>query len=319
MRLLIAEDDCVSRRVLEKLLTNWGHEVVLACDGNQAWEILQGDNPPTMAVLDWMMPGMDGVEVCRKVRRSQRQIRPYLILLTGRAHKHDLVKGMSAGADDYVAKPFDPEELRVRINAGKRIIDLQIESLTAMDSLRKQATHDQLTGLRNKAAIQNALQRECAIACRSGQVVSVVMVDLDSFKQINDICGHPAGDVVLAEVAKRMALTMRSYEDIGRYGGDEFLVVLTGCDLVGAGAMAERLRIAVADQPVEVCGARLPVTVSLGVACSVHLPDLTQDLLLKTADTAMYDAKRSGRNQVRLAEDGDGLILSVAGSGEMMA
>jgi len=318
MRLLIAEDDCVSRRVLEKLLTNWGHEVVIACDGNKAWEIMQGDDPPPMAILDWMMPGIDGVEICRKVRQTQWQIRPYLILLTGRAHKHDLVKGMSAGADDYVAKPFDPEELRVRTHAGKRIIDLQIESLTAMDSLRKQATHDHLTGLRNKAAIEAALRRECASASRNGHMVSVVMVDLDSFKQVNDVCGHQAGDTVLAEVAKRMALTMRSYEDIGRYGGDEFLVVLTGCDLDGAGAMAERLRIAVADQPIEVCGAKLPVTVSLGVACSLRLPSLTQDLLLNTADTAMYDAKRSGRNQVRLADGSDGLILSVAGSGEVM-
>ncbi|MCE5327665.1 MAG: diguanylate cyclase [Planctomycetaceae bacterium] len=303
MRIMIAEDDCVSRKVLENLLRKWNHEVVVACEGRQAWQMLQQDDAPSMVVLDWMMPGMDGPAICHALRQLPRKIRPYVILLTGRNQKCDLVEGISMGADDFIAKPFDPDELRVRILAGQRIVELQIESLTIMEALRKQASHDYLTGLPNRATILDVLSREFARAPRQQDYVSVAMADIDHFKAINDDYGHAAGDAVLAAVARQMAMTMRSYEYIGRIGGEEFLVVLSGCAADGAAVMGERLRRAVAMQPVAVAASNIPVTISVGIASTSQIDNPTETTLVELADSAMYRAKRAGRNRVESAAE----------------
>lgn len=301
MRILIAEDDGVTRQVLAKLLRRWGYDVVIACDGTQAWELLQRPDAPELVILDWLMPGIDGVDLCAKLRTVARDICPYIVLLTGMSHKKDLLKGFDAGADDYVVKPFDPEELRVRIRAGERIVGLQIESLAARDALRKLATHDYLTGLRNRAAVLEELRREVGRTPRSGLPVNVVMADVDYFKKVNDRYGHQVGDIVLAEVAKRMASEVRSYEVIGRYGGEEFLIVVTGCSLSGAAKQAERVRHAVEAREFDVLGLRIPVTVSLGVASSSQIDPPNEELLIALADTALYSAKQAGRNRVEMA------------------
>jgi diguanylate cyclase (GGDEF)-like protein len=311
MRLLIAEDDRVCRRILEKLLAKWGHEVEMVSDGAEAWQALQRFDAPSMVVLDWMMPGMDGIDVCRRLRELKRDISPYVILLSGKGEKTDLIKGMSAGADDYVIKPFDPDELRVRILAGERILNLQVESLTVMEALRKQASHDYLTGLPNRATIMDVLRREFARGPRGGHAVSVILADVDHFKNINDTQGHQAGDVVLAEVAKRMAMEMRSYEFIGRYGGEEFLAVLCDCDTQGAMVMAERLRRAVAAKHFEFADTSMPVTISIGVASTSEIRSATQETLVQLADSAMYRAKRAGRNRVECA-------MNIAGVASMV-
>ena len=301
MRLLIAEDDLTYRHILGSLLRKWGHEVEVVADGVEAWNALRRDGAPSMVILDWMMPGMDGIDVCRRLRELKQDIRPYVILLSGKDQKKDLINGISSGADDYVTKPFDPDELRVRILAGERILDLQAESLIVMEALRKQASHDYLTGLPNRANIMDVLRREFARSPRAGEPVSVVIADVDNFKSINDTFGHQVGDVVLTEVARRMAREMRSYECIGRYGGEEFMAVLTDCNTQGAQILAERLRGAIADRPIECHAGQIPVTTSFGVASTNEIRSATQEILVRAADEALYRAKRAGRNRVECA------------------
>ncbi len=301
MRILIAEDDPVTRLVLKTTLHKWGHEVVETCNGEQAWEALQSPTAPHLVLLDWMMPGMDGVDVCRSLRTLDKPISPYVILLTGKGHKKDLLAGFEAGVDDYVVKPFDPDELNARIRAGERIVDLQIESLVARDALRKLANYDYLTGLHNRAAVLHELERECDRASRIDLPVNVVMVDVDHFKQINDTHGHLFGDKVLAELAKRMVSEVRSYDSIGRYGGEEFLIVQSGGDALEAAKQAERVRRCVASQNFCFQGVKVEVTVSLGVASSCEFGLQRQELLIERADNALYEAKRTGRNRVEVA------------------
>lgn len=311
MRILIAEDDFALRKIVQRLLTKWGYEVEAVCDGEEAWQSLQRPDAPSMVLLDWMMPGMDGVDICRRLRQTKRDIRPYVILLTGKDDKSDLIKGISAGADDYVTKPFDPDELRVRILSGQRVLALQVESLTIMEALRKQASHDYLTGLPNRATIMGMLRREFARGPRSGRDVSVVMADVDHFKSINDSFGHHVGDAVLTEVAKRMAVEMRSYEIIGRYGGEEFMAVLSDSDTVGAFAVAERLRLSVEAKSFEYSSRCVPVTMSFGVASTAEIPSATRETLVQFADAAMYRAKKAGRNRTECAVKTPGLALQL--------
>lgn len=301
MNILVADDDVITRQVLARRLEDLGYDVTLAQDGCDAWELLQQPDAPYLAILDWMMPGMDGLTLCSKLRALERDISPYIILLTGKHEKNDLIAGFDAGADDYVVKPFDKDELFARIRAGARIVRTQMESLAARDALRKQATYDFLTGLRNREAILEELRRECTRSERTGCPFGTVMIDVDHFKDVNDTFGHAAGDKVLAEVAKRMASEARTYEAIGRYGGEEFLFVLAGCDSIGAGKMAERVRCAVAAQDCNVQGRAIPVTVSLGVASSEEIASPTPELMVEMADEAMYLAKQEGRNRVEIA------------------
>jgi diguanylate cyclase (GGDEF)-like protein len=305
MRILVADDEAVSRRVLETLLHGWGYEVVVACDGTAAWQRIQDKDAPQLLILDWMMPGMDGLDVCRRVRELKTDFRPYVILLTGREQKGDLVTGMSAGADDYVTKPFEPEELRVRVQAGARIVSMQTELLAQREQLRLQATHDPLTTLLNRAAIMNVLQKELNRSHHTGRPASVVMIDLDHFKRVNDTYGHEAGDAVLVEVGRRMSSRMRPYENLARFGGEEFLVVLSDCTLDGAGRMAERLRCTIAEDDFVLPQVNLTMTASLGVASSSQMENVTEKELVKLADVALYRAKAEGRNRVVLASSDD--------------
>lgn len=302
MRVLIAEDDPISRRVLETMLVRWGYETLAASDGAQAWEMLRSPDAPRLAILDWMMPQMSGVDLCRAIRQSPRKEYLYLILLTARGRQEDVIEGMNAGADDYITKPFDSGELKVRLHAAKRILDLQAELISAREALREQATHDFLTGLWNRLAILDILHREIARARREDKPVGVIMGDLDNFKRINDTHGHKAGDAALCETTRRMLETVRPYDLIGRYGGEEFLVVVPGCELTFAGYVAERVRARLADEPVTLPdGARVPVTISLGVAAKRGAGEDEVDSLIHLADEALYAAKKAGRNRVELA------------------
>lgn len=291
MQVLIAEDDAVSRCLLEATLRKLGYEVVVARDGAAAWTILESDDSPRLAVLDWMMPFRDGPQLCREVRKRSDQPYTYMILLTTRDQKQDIVEGMSAGADDYLAKPFDPRELEVRLLAGRRILDLH-------EALRVQATHDALTGLWNRAAILDLLQRELFRAKREGSPVGIIMGDLDHFKQINDTYGHPTGDVVLREAARRLVSALRRYDFVGRFGGEEFLIVLPGCDLRSLATRAEALREKVCGTPVETPEGPVPIAISLGITASEAARDQDPHLLLANADKALYRAKSGGRNRV---------------------
>src|SRR5579863_12638 len=269
MRILIADDSIVSRHLLEATLRKWGYEVAVACDGLEAWDALQGENAPRLAILDWVMPGLTGPEVCKRVRESSRGKESnytYILLLTSKSDKEDLIEGMEAGADDYLTKPFDQHELKVRIRAGTRLVDLQAQLLAAREALREQATRDSLTHLWNRNSILEILGRELARAAREHRPLGLVMVDLDHFKSVNDSYGHQSGDAILVEAARRMQRAMREYDAIGRYGGEEFLILLPGCEEPDSFNQAERLRktISQVEMPLASGGA-LPITACFGV------------------------------------------------------
>jgi len=298
VKILIADDSLVSRHLLEATLTKWGYEVAVACDGEEALALLQKDDAPALAILDWMMPGMTGLEVCRRVRVRAREPYTYILLLTSKSQKEDLIEGMEAGADDYITKPFDQHELQVRLRAGTRLVDLQAELLSAREALREQATKDSLTHLWNRSSIFDILCRELARAQRERTPVGVVMVDLDHFKSINDNFGHFAGDAVLCEAARRMQNGIRQYDSIGRYGGEEFLILLTGCDEAACWAQAERLRKQLSQLQMSLQESSIGVSASFGVTTALPGQSWTPEALIHKADEALYLAKRRGRNRV---------------------
>jgi diguanylate cyclase (GGDEF)-like protein len=283
---------------LQAYLAKWGYEVVTVPDGRQAWQLLQQDDAPRLAILDWMMPELDGASVCREVRRLNPQHYIYLILLTARGYLEDVVTGLEAGADEYLTKPFDPYELRARLRAGARIVELQDSLIQVREALREQAMHDYMTHLLNRRATMDFCASELGRATREQKPLSAMMVDIDDFKSINDTFGHLAGDGVLCEVAARLRTSTRTYDAVGRFGGDEFLVVVPGCGTAQALAQAERLREVVCAQPITFKDLSINVTVSVGVATLCHPAQHDLEALIASADQALYRAKAGGRNRV---------------------
>ncbi len=298
MKVLVADDSLVMRRLLEASISSWGYEPVTAADGDQAWEILASSDPPSIAILDWMMPGLSGLAICRRLRERQGPPYVYVILLTSRGLREDIVEGLNAGADDYVVKPFDKHELEVRLRAGRRIIELQAQLMSAQARLREQAMRDPLTGIWNRACILDTLERELDRARRSSSPLGLLLLDLDHFKQLNDTRGHQFGDLALRAFAQRIQCAVRSYDTFGRYGGEEFLILAPGCGEQDLVRQAERLRAAVAASPFDIDGCAIPLTVSIG-ASSVEPGMRASSIdLIRAADDALYEAKRTGRNRV---------------------
>ena len=302
MKVLVADDDSVNRRIIQTFLEKWDYEVVVAQDGTEAWSLLQQEDAPRMAILDWMMPGMDGVQICREVRRLPEQRYTYLILLTAKFQKQDILEGFAAGADDYLTKPFDANELRARLRTGWRILELYEQLRQAHAAMQFRATHDAITGLWNRAAILEAAHAELSRAQRERTSVNFIMADLDHFKQVNDVYGHLAGDAVLREAAQRMQSCIRPYDRLGRYGGEEFLIVVPGAVTSSGISVAERVRDAIAQAPVETPEGRICVTISLGVAGSAGAASVEVDQLLRLADAALYRAKHEGRDRVAVGQ-----------------
>jgi diguanylate cyclase (GGDEF)-like protein len=286
--------------LLEETLRGWGYDVTVAQDGTEAWKVLSGPNAPSLAVLDWMMPGYTGPELCRLVRKRAAEPYTYILLLTSRNEKDDVVEGMDSGAYDYITKPFDKHELKVRLRAGTRIVDLQEQLVTAREALRIQATRDYLTQLWNRSSILEILQRELARSERDRSPIGVVVADLDGFKSINDTYGHFAGDTALQECGRRMQESVRTYDAVGRYGGEEFLVVLPGADEEGVRMQAERMRLAIRSTAVHTSEAKLNITCSFGCSAGVG-GQVTAESLIRAADDALYRAKRAGRDRAILA------------------
>src|SRR6478609_396402 len=297
MKVLIADDSATSRAMLRSALTRWGYDVVMAENGKEALDILATEDPPPMAVLDWVMPELTGPEVCRRVRETLREPYTYILLLTSKNTKGETVEGLEAGADDYIVKPFDQHELQVRLRAGQRIIDLQLNLMQAREELRERASKDLLTMLPNRSAIAHTLENEIARCHRDHRTVGIILLDLDHFKRVNDTLGHFAGDAVLRETAARLRSNMRPYDQVGRYGGEEFLVVLPNCDLEQAHQQAERMRIKLQETPMTVDGAEVTVSASFGVTVSDG-SERHSDLFVRVADEALYKSKAHGRNCV---------------------
>lgn len=294
MKVLIAEDQIQTSKILAGLLDSWGYEVFVVHDGKAALDALQAINSPRLALLDWQMPGLDGIEVCRHVRSQADSPYTYLMIMTGQGGRQQMLEGLEAGADDFLSKPVDDAELKVRLAAGRRVISLQ-------EQLRDLATRDALTTLWNRSAVLNLLNNELSRGGREGKPAGVILADLDHFKRINDTLGHLAGDHVLREVSRRMLTSLRPYDLIGRFGGEEFLIVLPGCDRLTTYRLAERLRVSVSEEPFVWEGEPLDITLSLGVAAWLGGQQANAIELLRTADEALYQAKRSGRNQTVLA------------------
>ncbi len=313
-RILIAEDDPISRRMLQAFLLKWGYQVEIAADGVEALTKLDRADAPQLAVLDWMMPGFEGPEVCRRVRQLPERLYTYILLLTARGQRDDILLGLEAGADDYLTKPFDSQELRARLRVGERILELERNLIEAREELRFRATHDVLTGLANRATVLEAANREHSRQLREGGAYGVIIVDLDHFKSINDTHGHLCGDAVLREAARRLAVSVRNYDTVGRYGGEEFLVVAPSTDGVGVLGLAERIRQAIEQSPVQTESGPLRITASCGAAtCDCEHP-LKPDALLRRADEVLYRAKGLGRNRSELAAPGNAASGDTAAS-----
>jgi two-component system, cell cycle response regulator len=305
MRILIADDDPVWRRMIEAMLVEFGDDVQAVADGAEAWEVLDSGDRPALAILDWVMPGIDGIEICRRLRAAGEGPYVYVLLLTVKDRKADIVEGFKAGADDYICKPFDPEELRGRLRAAQRVMAVHANLLGVQHELREQATRDSLTGLWNRGAIMDLLGRELVRGQRAHSPVGIMIADVDHFKRINDTHGHAAGDAVLRQLAERFLRTVRAYDCVGRYGGEEILFALPACDLELASRSGERVRASVTGEPFDIESAHLPVTVTLGVASSFLAPGADAKALVAAADAALYRGKAGGRNRVEPATAAD--------------
>jgi two-component system cell cycle response regulator len=293
VKVLIADDDALSRKILEDCLSEWGYDIIMANNGNEAWDILENSDRPNMAVLDWMMPGMDGVEICRRLRLLNLPSYVYVILLTARNKREDVINGLDSGADDYIIKPFNREELKSRLKIGQRIIELEQRIL-------RLASTDYLTGLMNRRVFLERLERELNRCEREVSNMGIIIMDIDHFKRVNDSFGHQAGDLVLQELSTTLVTLCRVYDFIGRYGGEEFIVCLPGADKWNTYQIAERMRSIVENKNILLPdkGTSVSVTASFGIVSMEPGQRKSADRLINEADEALYRAKDQGRNQV---------------------
>jgi diguanylate cyclase (GGDEF)-like protein len=298
MKTLVADDDAVTRRTLVGLLEQLGHTPIEARDGLEAWNAIHAEDAPPLLVLDWMMPGLSGVEICRRLRSSQKRPYHYILILTARDSKDDLIEGLEAGADEYLSKPADLRELRARVRAAERVLLVQ-------DELRARAITDELTGVLNRRGIVERIGHEFALVLRDDRPLSVVLLDVDHFKAVNDTFGHHIGDEVLVEIARRLRSQLRPYDDVGRYGGEEFAITLPACRAEDAVRVACRVRRAICETPIASSSGPISATVSAGVASAAPRRHAKAEHIIAEADTALYTAKGNGRNRVELYRSRD--------------
>jgi two-component system, cell cycle response regulator len=311
MRVLVADNSHPDRELLQHLLSAWGHEVTVATDGYQAWEILQRNDAPPIAILDWTMPGPGGVELCKRIRARQTEAYTYVLLLTGKALNGDVTSGLQAGADDYLTKPFDSYMLWARLKVCERILGIQQALLASREEFRFAATHDALTGVWNRRGVLDCLHHELARGQREKSAVAVMVADLDHFKRVNDTLGHAAGDAVLREIAARFAKSLREYDSFGRIGGEEFLLVAPGCDEDTALRLGWRILFEISHVPVLWESKEISITCSIGVAATMDPTPQELNSLLAAADGALYRAKEGGRNRVEGASHGTSQLSAV--------
>jgi len=298
MKILIAEDDTISRRLLESFLRKWGYDVLVASDGAEAWKAMHEPEAPNLVISDWMMPNMDGLELCGNIRAMEKSSYTYFIILTAKGRKEDVIEGLEAGADDFLIKPFDQEELKYRVKIGERIIRLEHRILEL-------ASTDALTGVLNRRAFIERTEMEIHRLQRASRPLSLILTDIDYFKKVNDNYGHQLGDFVLQRFSEELSESVRPYDFVGRYGGEEFVICLPDANGLQSLSIAERMRKKVEEMKI------IPpddpqssnITASFGVASYRLESEDSLDSLTGRADKAMYRAKREGRNRVCVARD----------------
>ncbi|ARO87913.1 diguanylate cyclase response regulator [Nitrosospira lacus] len=293
MKILVAEDDTTSRLLFGATLRKLGYTVTAVENGQKAWEAWEQDEY-SLLISDWMMPDIDGPQLCKMIRAEPSLRYTYIILLTALDGKGSYLEGMDAGADDFITKPFDEEQLVARLRVAERILALH-------KKLHIQATYDRLTGVWNRAAIMDHLEKEVGRAACQSTSIGVLVADLDHFKRINDAYGHPAGDTVLQEAVRRMCLVLRPHDRIGRYGGEEFLIIAPECTENDVVILAEQIRNSISREPVDSQSGGIPMTVSLGVTIGGNQVGGDAGTLIAAADKALYRAKIAGRNRVEFS------------------
>jgi diguanylate cyclase (GGDEF)-like protein len=297
MRILIAEDEEATAAALRGALGALGHEVAVAADGVQAWRMLQEERIP-LVISDWMMPGLDGPALCRRIRAAGDSPYTYIILLTVRHRREDRMEGLRAGADDFLVKPFDVPELAVRLEIARRILTVQERLERQNARLAELAATDELTGLVNRREFRRGLEMSFALAARQGLPLSLVLLDVDHFKDFNDTFGHPAGDDALCAFAETLRSHCREHEPVARFGGEEFAVTLFGSPRGAARDVAERVRAALAGQQ----WLHRPLTASFGVATTGQGLRTVAEFV-ERADLALYYSKHHGRDRVTHYDD----------------
>jgi diguanylate cyclase (GGDEF)-like protein/putative nucleotidyltransferase with HDIG domain len=297
MKILVVDDCKTEALCLRLVLERMGYEVILADGGEAAWTALQL-NDISVVISDWLMPDVDGLELCRRIRAQKGGHYTYVILLTSRDRALDRLEGLRSGADDFLVKPANSDELAVRLDIARRILDTQAELVRQNERLEALATTDDLTGLNNRRRFFEALESQYALASRQRSPLSLVMLDVDHFKSYNDTFGHPAGDEVLIGVAAELRASCRAHDTAARYGGEEFIVLLSASGPVVSRGLAERLREALErrDWP------HRPITASFGVATMTTRTRRLEELV-EQADQALYHSKHIGRNRVTHATD----------------
>jgi len=302
MRALIADDDRITTAILVKALTSWGIETAVAHDGADAWTMLNDGPPPEIVIADWIMPRVDGLQLCQRIRQEPSLTTTYVMLLTAKKTRVDLVAGLDAGADDYMTKPIDTEELRARVQVGVRVATLQrhlaeqvSELQIARDHLARVASTDVLTEVCSRRGWFEIAATEFSRSRRYRRAVSLMIVDLDYFKRVNDTYGHDAGDRLLQTFAALLRLECRQSDVVGRIGGEEFAVLLPETSVRAAQRLANRIADACRGMRVATAAGEVTCTCSIGIS-DLRPEDFTIDDAMRRADVALYDAKRAGRD-----------------------
>jgi len=299
--ILVVDDDLTSIKFLEKMLIKVGHEVTMAQNGIEALDLFKRHFFP-IVLSDWMMPDLNGIELCRTLRSMPDIGYVFFILLTGKDSKDDIVTGFEAGADDFLTKPVHPSELLARLKSGIRILELEKSLKSANDEIRHLSITDPLTKCYNRNYLASRLNQEIKRAKRYNHPLSIILADIDHFKKVNDTYGHLVGDRVLKRFAEWIMSSIRHDIDwIVRYGGEEFIIVLPETPLSGASIAAEKFRQIIDEQEIKVSNIKFKVTASFGVSGvdSIHYTDkLSQDTMISQTDKYLYQAKREGRNRV---------------------
>ena len=294
-RVLVAEDHKGTRLMLMQMLRKWGFEPVPATSGSDVLQVVGQTRPPELIIMSRMLPGLDAVDLCRRIINCNSEYAPYILMLTIQTDRRDIVRALESGAAECLTTPFEASELRARLIVATRILKRQESLINSREELRILATRDPLTDIWNRRSIQEILEEEMDRAASSERSTGVLLVDLDHFKKVNDTHGHLAGDLVLQETSRRLKNTLRVYDSIGRYGGEEFLIVVPGSAEGELRELAERLRAVIEKEPVRIGASEIRITLSIGAAIVPPRGKLLVSALA-VADEALYDAKRFGRN-----------------------